>query len=58
MWTSLMRSSSPWPMGALEIPGEANLQNLANTFGQPVMALYGGPALERARVYDTAFGGG
>lgn len=22
------------------------------------MALYGGPALERARVYDTAFGGG
>ena len=46
------------PMGALEIPGEANLQNLANTFGQPVMALYGGPALERARVYDTAFGGG
>lgn len=46
------------PMGALEIPGEANLQTLANTFGQPVMALYGGPALERARVYDTAFGGG
>lgn len=46
------------PMGALEIPGEANLQTLANTFGQPVMALYGGPSLERARVYDTAFGGG
>lgn len=46
------------PMAALEVPGEANLQNLANTFGQPVMALYGGPALQRARVYDTAFGGG
>lgn len=46
------------PMSALEIPGEANLQNLANTFGQPVMAFYGGPTLQRARVYDTAFGGG
>lgn len=46
------------PMGALEIPGEANLQTLATTFGQPVMAFYGGPTLQRARVYDTAFGGG
>ncbi|MEG2253327.1 MAG: hypothetical protein RSC98_09810, partial [Clostridia bacterium] len=29
------------PMNALEIPGDANLQSLADTFGQPVLTLYG-----------------
>ena len=46
------------PMGALDVPGDANLQNLADTFGQPVMALYGGLSMQRARVFDTAFSGG
>lgn len=46
------------PMSALETPGEANTQSLADTFGQPVMSLYGGLSMQRARIYDTAFGGG
>ena len=46
------------PMGALDVPGDVNLQTLADTFGQPVMALYSDLTLEHARVYDTAFGGG
>lgn len=46
------------PMSALEAPGETNLQHLADTFGQPVMALYDGLSMQRARVFDTAFGGG
>ncbi|MEG0049450.1 MAG: hypothetical protein RR865_09820 [Clostridia bacterium] len=47
------------PMNALEAPGEANVQNLADTFGQPVLSLYGGSLpMSKARVYDTAFSGG
>ena len=47
------------PMSALESPGEGNLSTIAETFGQPVMTLYGsGLHMERSRVYDTAFGGG
>lgn len=47
------------PMSALESPGEANTASLAQTFGQPVMYLYGsGLTMERSRIYDTAFGGG
>lgn len=46
------------PMSPFEAPGESNVQNLADTFGEPVLALYGGPAMQKARIYDTAFEGG
>ena len=46
------------PMNALETPGEADVQSLADTFGQSVLNLYGGLTMQKARVYDTAFGGG
>ncbi len=46
------------PMVAVESPGESNVQSLADTFGQPVMCLYTGFQMQRARVFDTAFGGG
>lgn len=46
------------PMSPFEAPGESNVQNLADTFGQPVMALYGGLTMQKARIYDTAFEGG
>ncbi|MBE5802056.1 MAG: hypothetical protein E7319_07185 [Clostridiales bacterium] len=46
------------PMNALEAPGEANIPSLAETFGEPVLALYGNALpMQRARVYDSAFGG-
>lgn len=45
------------PMGALEAPGESNVELLADTFGQPVMSLGQGMTMQKARVYDTAFGG-
>lgn len=46
------------PMSALDMPGEANVQSLADSFGQPVLSLYGGLQMQKARIYDTAFGGG
>lgn len=46
------------PMSALETPGEADVQSLADTFGQPVLSLYGGLTMQKARIYDTAFEGG
>ena len=46
------------PMSALETPGEANVENLAETFGYPVLALDQGVEMEKARIYDTAFEGG
>lgn len=46
------------PMSALDMPGEANVQSLADSFGQPVLSLYGGLPMQKARIYDTAFGGG
>ncbi len=46
------------PMNALEAPAGANLPSLAETFGQPVLGMRAGEiTLQRARVYDTAFGG-
>ena len=46
------------PMNALEAPGDAYLPSLAETFGQPVLALRSQEVtMQRARVYDTAFGG-
>lgn len=46
------------PMSALESPGETNVQNLAETFGHPVLSLTGGLTMQKARIYDTAFSGG
>lgn len=46
------------PMNALEVPGEANLESLADTFGQPVLSLYSGLKMQKARIFDTAFSGG
>ena len=47
------------PMSAVESPGESNPASLAETFGQPILSLYGSAlTMERSRVYDTAFGGG
>ncbi len=46
------------PMSALDMPGEANVQSLADSFGQPVLSLYGALSMQKARIYDTAFGGG
>lgn len=46
------------PMNALEIPEAANVESLADAFGQPVLSLYGGLEMQKARIFDTAFGGG
>ena len=46
------------PMSPFEAPGESDVQHLADTFGEPVMALYDGPEMRKARIYDTAFEGG
>lgn len=51
-------SAITMPMNALEVPGEANLESLADTFGQPVLSLYGGLTMQKARIFDTAFSGG
>lgn len=45
------------PMGALEVPGQSNVENLADTFGEAVLSIGQGVTLQKARVYDTAFGG-
>ncbi len=46
------------PMNALEAPGEANVPTLAETFGEPVLSLFGNALpMQRARVFDTAFNG-
>ena len=46
------------PMNALETPGDADVQSLADTFGQSVLNLYGSLTMQKARIYDTAFDGG
>ena len=45
-------------MGALEVPGASNVENLADTFGEAVLSLGQGLSMQKARVYDTAFQGG
>ncbi len=46
------------PTNALEAPGDAYLPSLAQTFGQPVLGYAGSDlTMQRAKVYDTAFGG-
>ena len=46
------------PMSPFEAPGEANVDSLAETFGQPVLSIYQGAEMRKARIYDTAFEGG
>ena len=57
--TAVPEQAITMPMSAVESPGETNLQSIADAFGQPVLCLYGsGLTMQKARVYDTAFGGG
>lgn len=46
------------PMSALEVPGEANVQTMADTFAEPVLSLGAALPMQKARIYDTAFDGG
>lgn len=46
------------PMSALEIPGESDVSDLAETFGQPVLSLGQALPMYKSRIYDTAFEGG
>ena len=46
------------PMSALEIPGQANVQTMADSFGQPVLSLGSVLSMQKARIYDTAFDDG
>ena len=45
------------PMNALDMPGETDVQKLADSFGQPVLYLQQSLAMYKARIYDTAFEG-
>ena len=51
-------ASIAMPMSALEVPGEANVQSLADTFDQPVLSLGQALTMKKARIYDTAFENG
>ena len=51
-------ASITMPMSALEIPGEANVQSLSDTFDQPVLSLGQALPMYKSRIYDTAFEGG
>lgn len=46
------------PMSALDVPGAADIQYLADTFQQPVLSIGSGVTLQKARIYDTALDGG
>lgn len=46
------------PMNALDVPGESDVQKLADAFGQPVLALNQQLTMYKARIYDTALDGG
>lgn len=46
------------PMSALDVPGEADVQYLADTFSQPVLSIGSGVVMQKARIYDTALDGG
>lgn len=45
------------PMNALDIPGESNVEKLADSFGEPVLALNQMLTMYKARIYDTALEG-
>lgn len=46
------------PMSPLEVPGEGDVSFMADTFDAPVLSLYHGLTMQKARIYDTAFEGG
>jgi len=45
------------PMSALDMPGETDVQKLADSFGQPVLAVNQMLTMYKARIFDTAFEG-
>ena len=45
------------PMSALDMPGETDVQKLADSFGLPVLALHQQLSMYKSRIYDTAFDG-
>jgi len=45
------------PMSALDIPGESDPARLAESFGEPVLALNQMLTMYKSRIYDTAFEG-
>lgn len=45
------------PMSALDMPGETDVQKLADSFGQPVLALNQLLTMYKSRIFDTAFEG-
>lgn len=53
----VVEGTIPMSMGALEVPGQSNVENLADTFGEPVLSIAQGLSMQKARVYDTAFQG-
>jgi len=46
------------PISTLEIPGAANVQTLADSFGEPVLSLGQALTMKKARIHDTAFENG
>ena len=45
------------PMSALDMPGESDVQKLADSFGQPVLSLSQMLPMYKSRIFDTAFEG-
>ena len=45
------------PMSALDVPGESDVQKLADSFGQPVLAVNQLLTMYKSRIYDTALDG-
>ena len=45
------------PMSALDMPGESDVQKLADSFGQPVLSLNQMLTMYKARIFDTALDG-
>ena len=56
--TAAPEAAITMPMSPFEAPGEANVESLADTFGEPVLSIYQGIEMQKARIYDTAFEGG
>lgn len=56
--TAVPEAAITMPMSPFEAPGEANMESLAHTFGEPVLSIYQGIEMQKARIYDTAFEGG
>lgn len=46
------------PMSPFEAPGESQVEDLADTFGYPVLSIHQGVQMRKSRIFDTAFEGG